>query len=314
MQRTSKEQIERAARLYKRNVDASAAIGITQHTFGRLCREYGIETPHARMRRQRRQSAKCEKQKTSRKKQPELDRLIETEYTGSYDPRYVRQTRFGRICLNPHAPERNALFDCHCSAGEVEEMLAEAERICAGADLPLDKICGHDRQTYEYLKPVLEERGWEEASQVVMTFENKPRRPNNGEVEIEVIDPENMGTNQSYRTFFADEDMPAWHYRCANEPRLGGEQLVGWLDGKPAGIAGWFAVGGIARFRSVVTQPWARRRGVASALILYVQNHPAVKGQEALVICAREKGYPRRLYERLGFGVRGMMWVFKRPR
>jgi hypothetical protein len=42
---------ERAARLYASNQDASRALGIAAGTFGRLCRQYGIETPHARRRR-----------------------------------------------------------------------------------------------------------------------------------------------------------------------------------------------------------------------------------------------------------------------
>jgi hypothetical protein len=44
----NKETLERAARLYKQNAAASAALGITQRTFSRLCRQYGIETPYAR--------------------------------------------------------------------------------------------------------------------------------------------------------------------------------------------------------------------------------------------------------------------------
>jgi hypothetical protein len=54
----TREQIERAARLYKTNMDASQALGIAMRSFGRLCRRYGIETPWVRKRR-RRQAARC---------------------------------------------------------------------------------------------------------------------------------------------------------------------------------------------------------------------------------------------------------------
>jgi hypothetical protein len=47
----SREQIERVARIYKHNQDASQALGITMRSFGRLCRKYGIETPYGRRRR-----------------------------------------------------------------------------------------------------------------------------------------------------------------------------------------------------------------------------------------------------------------------
>ena len=46
-----RERIERAARIYTCNADASLALGIAPGSFGRLCRRYGIETPQARRRR-----------------------------------------------------------------------------------------------------------------------------------------------------------------------------------------------------------------------------------------------------------------------
>lgn len=47
----TREQVERAARLYKTNQYASEALGVVMPVFGRLCRRYGIETPYARKRR-----------------------------------------------------------------------------------------------------------------------------------------------------------------------------------------------------------------------------------------------------------------------
>jgi hypothetical protein len=46
-----RETIERVARIYKSNQDASSALGITMRSFGRLCRKYGVETPYAKRRR-----------------------------------------------------------------------------------------------------------------------------------------------------------------------------------------------------------------------------------------------------------------------
>ena len=53
LRKTPREAIERTARMYNRNIDASEALGIDRRTFGRLCREYGVETPFARAKRQR---------------------------------------------------------------------------------------------------------------------------------------------------------------------------------------------------------------------------------------------------------------------
>ena len=57
MQKTDRELIERAARLYNSNKEASEALGIHPSAFGRVCRKYGIETPGARKLRLRRRAS-----------------------------------------------------------------------------------------------------------------------------------------------------------------------------------------------------------------------------------------------------------------
>jgi hypothetical protein len=54
MDKIDRETIERVARVYKSNRDASQALGISFRYFARLCREYGVETPYARKRRRTR--------------------------------------------------------------------------------------------------------------------------------------------------------------------------------------------------------------------------------------------------------------------
>ena len=51
MNKVSSQEIERVARIYNQNKDASAALGISLRYFARLCRHYGIDTPYARRRR-----------------------------------------------------------------------------------------------------------------------------------------------------------------------------------------------------------------------------------------------------------------------
>lgn len=46
-----REQIERVARIYHTNQDASRALGIALRSFSRLCKRYEVETPYARRRR-----------------------------------------------------------------------------------------------------------------------------------------------------------------------------------------------------------------------------------------------------------------------
>ena len=51
MEKIGRERVERVARIYASNKGASQAISIALGSFGRLCRKFGIETPHARRRR-----------------------------------------------------------------------------------------------------------------------------------------------------------------------------------------------------------------------------------------------------------------------
>lgn len=53
-----REQVERAARLYKTSGEAARALGISSNTFGRRCKEEGIETPFNRARRKKGESQK----------------------------------------------------------------------------------------------------------------------------------------------------------------------------------------------------------------------------------------------------------------
>ena len=48
MRKTPLDQVERVARLYRSDKDASHALGITVQAFSRLCRQHGIETPYKR--------------------------------------------------------------------------------------------------------------------------------------------------------------------------------------------------------------------------------------------------------------------------
>ncbi|MCC7264682.1 MAG: hypothetical protein IT369_19375 [Candidatus Latescibacteria bacterium] len=51
MEKVDPSRVERAARLYVSNKEAGQALGIAAGSFGRLCRQYGIQTPQARRRR-----------------------------------------------------------------------------------------------------------------------------------------------------------------------------------------------------------------------------------------------------------------------
>ena len=53
MVKVERERVELAARIYRTSKDAGMALGIAPQSFSRLCRTYGILTPAARRRRNR---------------------------------------------------------------------------------------------------------------------------------------------------------------------------------------------------------------------------------------------------------------------
>lgn len=244
---------------------------------------------------------------------PNIAHLAETQYTGKYSPQYVQKTSFGRVCLDPRFPDRNALFDCQSNTLPTT-LLNEINQVFNQNNLPFHHICGHNKNTYNNLQTVLPDHGWRETKQWIMLHKTKPRRPTNPSVHIETIPAKDLPQSTSFKLFLTENDGAyAWPYHCANEPRLGGEVLIGWLNNRPVGMCGWYVVNRIARFRSIVTQEWAWGQGVATTLIHYVQQHPTVCKQNALAIFSapKERHGAETLYEQLGFQKAGLLWGFK---
>jgi GNAT superfamily N-acetyltransferase len=72
------------------------------------------------------------------------------------------------------------------------------------------------------------------------------------------------------------------------------------LDGKTAGMGSLFVRAGVAYVDDVITMPSARRRGVASAIVMHMADVAYGEGAEHVYLLADEPG-PIRLYEGLGF-------------
>ena len=58
MESIDKERLERVARIYKSNKDASQVLGIAPGSFARACRRFGIETPYVRQQKKRKKTIK----------------------------------------------------------------------------------------------------------------------------------------------------------------------------------------------------------------------------------------------------------------
>ena len=238
-----------------------------------------------------------------------IDRLARTEYALYDDPDHVSESTFGRFVHNPAFPTRhdaNQLFDVRCSTGEVDELLVEIDQLYEPIGVRFRKLEFHHAATAAHLVPDLERHGWRFKRYWMMVFEKAPQRPVSPWLHVTTVpldDPDGHRQVLFEAGGFSDD----FQFRRAQDERLGGEVLVAYLNDRPAGVSGWFQVRGIVRFRPLHTLARFRGQGVATTLILHIEEHPAVKAADALCIYCDASG-PLRLYEQLGFVKRGEIW------
>lgn len=241
---------------------------------------------------------------------PGIDRLAETEYAVHAAPHYTTATRFGRFVHDPRFPYRhdaNQLLDVRCAPGEVPALLALLDALFEDTGRPFRKMTVHDPDTVRHLIPELTERGWSCRRENMMPLRRASSRAASSLVAVAAVPFEDPDGHRATIAKANHGHLRALHYRQAQDPRLGGEALIGYLGGHPAGTTGWFVVDGVARFRPVSTIATYRRQGVATTLIRYVQDHPTVSRADCLVIYCSDDG-PVPLYERLGFVCTYSQW------
>ena len=234
-----------------------------------------------------------------------LARLGETEYARVVDPAFLRKGRCGDAYRRPDFPDRhdgNQLVRARCRAGAVVE---EVEAHFGGSGLGYRRVSGHDPGIWHGLAPDLEARGWTVAPEAMKVFRGRGDVAACAKLEIRAVDPWSPDLEALYtRDGSLDRGFV---FERGEHGRVGGEHLVGYHGGEPVTCTGWFAAGGVARYRHVYTRPGWRGRGFASAMVRHVQRLPAVRAKDALVIFVGEDG-PDALYERLGFETAGWFW------
>ena len=88
--------------------------------------------------------------------------------------------------------------------------------------------------------------------------------------------------------------------------RRGTRAVVGYLDGEPAGFAGFSALGDQAEVETVFCLPERRNGGLGGALVARALEEAHADGARHALIEADDSGDAKRLYERLGFRT---VWV-----
>lgn len=237
-------------------------------------------------------------------------RICETEYA-TVDAEHVRAARFGTFYSHPDFRDRfdaNQLCRVSCVASEVHELLSDLERCYEDLDLGFRKVSGYEPEVWQHLGSTLRSNGWGVWTSTLMLHSETSRRQSNPTVEVRSVGPRSADLEALYRAGGVLDR--GFALARAQFRRLGGEYLVGYLDGQPACCAGWYVADRVARFRHVLTAPWARGRGCATTLIHHVQQHPVVLRQDGLVILVTADG-PQSLYSDLGFRHVALFWEAK---
>ncbi|PJF37433.1 MAG: hypothetical protein CUN49_00485 [Candidatus Thermofonsia Clade 1 bacterium] len=91
---------------------------------------------------------------------------------------------------------------------------------------------------------------------------------------------------------------------CLPEAR----HVVAWLDNRPCGAGSVTLCGGVAGVYNVTTLPFARRRGVASAMMQALHECARAEGYSGTALAASSMGAP--LYRRLGYQADGYQLAY----
>jgi GNAT superfamily N-acetyltransferase len=199
-----------------------------------------------------------------------------------------------------------------------EEALALAERHLA--DLPYRQLVVHEQAGGSELAGRFREAGWEVDPELTMVLEREVDRTVDLSGVVEASDEE---TIELYRRWIAEDydEPPEAQRQVVENTRLSWRAR----DGRCLGVAGdsgglasmtvLMSGGPIAQVEDVYTAPEQRGRGYARALVTRALELAREGGYELTFITADDEGWPRQLYERLGFVPAGRVWLFtKRPR
>lgn len=261
------------------------------------------------------------------------ERVAAAEYAKRRVLATVTETRFGSFVHDADHAERAAatqLVDAelpsHAAAappeqsptraGVAEDTTAEAlldrlDSLYEHHDLPHRVISGVDRETFARLAPVLCERGYERELYWALV----PTLHEAGDDQQSLrIDAKPHGSADARTVHEAVGRGPGAVAYAADVARaLDGTELVGYRNGDPVGVAGWYVHGddedAVARYTHVGTHPDVAGEGVGSALVsAVVERCPLPRGRQ--VVCATEPNTG--FYEGLGFTRNNYLWRFAR--
>jgi predicted GNAT family acetyltransferase len=174
-----------------------------------------------------------------------------------------------------------------------------------------------DRAGGQGLEESFRQAGWEVEHEVVLALARPPANPPE---ETGIVEPSEEQMLTLMRRWIIEDEIPRpdaldEHVESVRRrARASGERHFGIGDsgGRLLAMTNLRSDGTIAQVENVYTAPEARGRGYARALVAHVTALAVDAGHELTFITADDDGWPKTLYERLGFEPVGWTWLFHR--
>lgn len=128
--------------------------------------------------------------------------------------------------------------------------------------------------------------------------------PINAAIAVTVVESEAERQEFSHVVTRSFDLLPSAEALIALMLRLReGYHVLAWQDGIAVGAGTLIEASGVAGVYNVATMPWARRKGVAAAIMRTLHGYALARGYSGTALAASEMGLP--LYDRLGYRAEG---------
>ncbi len=186
------------------------------------------------------------------------------------------------------------------------------------SELPYRQLVVEHAASGERLEAEFRAEGWKVERDVTMALMRRPDKAADVSAVIEAGEDEALELMKRWSgaddQLTSEEDHLQVLEACRLTWRARGGRHLGVVSegGTPTGMTTLYSDGAVAQVEDVYIVPEHRGRGHGRALVTKAVSLAQEAGHELTFIVADDKGWPKQLYHRIGFGPLGWTWIFHR--